>query len=230
MDKKVVYCAYLIVIFVIFNFTYGFTDKIKSWQMWNWYLVILLLVLGALLFIKYQQSQRKILLSEHIKETNRCRLQLNRLLLYEQFNGLDEEKFNQFLKKFYLLKGYEEIEIASDREKLGYDLMMWSQGQKIMLKWFKHVPLITNLCNDTLDYQFEPGELVSVQEAREAYGVMNDYEIQADQLILVSTSSFDTETIDFATRNQIVMINGEELYYELEQIRDTKTQVKKLVS
>ena len=225
MEKKIVYIAYLIIFFVIFNFLFGFTARISAWQMWNWYLVILFMVMGVLLFIKYKQNHRSHELSMRIKETDQYRLQLNQLLLMGQFTELDEEKFNQFLERFFKLKGFDSIEIADNRDKLGYDLIMWSEGKKIMLKWFRNAPLITSLYSGTLSNQLESGNSVTIKEVREAYGVMKDFEVQADQLILLSTTKFDESIIEFATRNQVELLNGEQFYYELEQLREPQSRM-----
>ena len=220
MEKRIVYIAYLIIVFVVFNFMYGFTERIRSWEVWNWYLVIVLLLMGTLVFIKHKQNQQKYALREQIKEIDYCRLQLNQFLLFEQFEKLDDEKFNHFLKQFYQLKGYKDIEVATNRQQMGYDLILWCEGHKTMLKWFKNVPLMTSIYTEPLDYQFEAGDLVSLREVREAYGVMKDFNVQADELILLSTSSFDEEALDFSKRNQIRLLDGESFYYELEQCRE----------
>jgi len=225
MEKRIVYLAYLIIIFVVFNFMYGFTERIRSWQLWNWYLIIVLLLMGTLVFIKYKQNQHKYALRQQIKEIDLCRLRLNQLLLFEQFEKLDDDKFSQFLKQFYQLKGYEAIEVVTDRQQMGCDLILWREGQKTMLKWFKNVPLTTSLYTESLDYQFEAGELVSLSEVREAYGAMKDFNVQADELILLSTSSFDEAALDFASRNEICILDGESFYYELEQLREPRAQV-----
>jgi len=220
MEKKIVYIAYLIIFFVVFNFLFGFTDRVRDWQLWNWYLVILLMVMSFLLFIKYKQTQRKAGLNERIKETDQYRLELNQFLLLSQFGQFDDNKFNQFLVKFFKLKGYESIEVALNREESGYDLMMWSAGEKILLKWFKNAPMMVSLYSGTLEEHFEEGVPVTLKDAREAFGVMKDFDIQADQLILLSTNKFDPEVIEFANRNELKLMNGEDFYYELEQLRE----------
>ena len=224
MEKRIVYISYLIIVFVVFNFMYGFTERIRSWQVWNWYLVIVVVLMGTLVFIKYKQNQQKYALREQIKEIDNCRLRLNQLLLFEQFEKLDDEKFNHFLKQFYQLKGYEEIEVATNRQQTGYDLILWRKGHKTMLKWFKNVPLTTSLYTESLNYQFESGDLVSLSEVREAYGAMKDFNVQADELILLSTSGFDEEALNFAQRNQITILEGESFYYALEQSREPQSQ------
>lgn len=98
--------------------------------MWNWYLIILLLTIAALLLIKYKQNQRKLALDEYSKQNERRRLQLSQLVLFEQLEHLSDESFNQLLKLFYELKGYESVEVATNPATQGYDLLMWSQGEK----------------------------------------------------------------------------------------------------
>ena len=93
MEKRIVYIAYLIIAFVIFDFFYGFTDWVATWQMWNWYLVILLLTITSLLIIKYKQNQRKLALEQYVKENDRRRIQLGQLLLFEQLEQLNEGSF-----------------------------------------------------------------------------------------------------------------------------------------
>ena len=94
MEKRVVYIAYLIIAFVIFNIFYGFTDWVASWQMWDWYLIILLLTIVSLLIIKYKQNQRKLAVEQYAKENDRRRIQLSQLLLFEQLDKLNDELFH----------------------------------------------------------------------------------------------------------------------------------------
>ena len=216
MEKRMVYVAYLVIFLVVFNFFYGITDQIRRWQLWNWYLVILLLLMGALLFIKYKQHQQKNTLIHRIKEAGHYRCQLNQLLLFERFKQLSTQEFNLFLQKLFQLQGYETIEISENPQDLGYDLMMWRQGKKTMVKWFKN--LSPSLKTDGTTLTLESENLVTLKEVREAYGVMNDYEIQADELILISTSDFEEEAADFISRNGLTKVTGEQLYYEVDQL------------
>ena len=148
MEKRVVYIAYLIIAFVFFNFFYGFTDWVASWQMWDWYLIILLLTIVSLRMIKYKQNQRKLAVEQYAKENDRRRIQLSQLLLFEQLDKLNDELFHELLQRFFELQGYEELEVSSNPITCGYDFMMWNQGQKIIVKYFKRVPMIENLYTD----------------------------------------------------------------------------------
>ena len=87
------------------DFCYGFSDWVASWQMWNWYLVILLITITSLLIIKYKQNQRKLALEQYAKENDRRRIQLSQLLLFEQLNQLNEELFSELLQRFFELEG-----------------------------------------------------------------------------------------------------------------------------
>lgn len=221
MEKRIVYIAYLIIAFVVFDFFYGFTDWIAKWQMWNWYLIILLLTIAILLLIKYKQNQRKLALDEYSKQNERRRLQLSQLVLFEQLEQLSETSFSQLLKLFYELKGYESVEIVSNPITLGYDLCMWSQGEKIIVKSFKCTPLIKDLYTDSEGIEMSAGELVGIADVRHILGAMKDYNVQADQAIIITTSDFDEEAKEFAKRNQIQLLSGDEFYREIEVLRES---------
>lgn len=221
MEKRIVYIAYLIIAFVVFDFFYGFTDWIAKWQMWNWYLIVLLLAIAALLLIKYKQNQRKLALDEYSKENERRRLQLSQLVLFEQLEHLSEDSFNQVLKLFYELKGYESIEVASHPSVQGYDLLMWSQGEKIIVRWFKCVPLIKDLYTDPAGLEMSVGDLVGIESVREVLGAMQDFEIQADDAFIITTSDFSEEAQAFAKRNHINLLAGYEFYQEIENLRES---------
>lgn len=220
MEKRIVYIAYLIIVFVVFDFFYGFTDWIAKWQMWNWYLIILLLTIAALLLIKFKQNQRKLALDEYSKQNERRRLQLSQLVLFEQLEHLSGDSFNQLLKLFYELKGYESIELSTHPLTQGYDLLMWSQGEKIIVKWFKCVPLIKDLYTDPEGLEMSVGDLVGVSEIRDVLGAMQDFDVQADQAIVITTSDFDEAAKEFAKRNQIELLAGYEFYQEVENLRE----------
>ena len=221
MEKRIVYIAYLIIAFVVFDFFYGFTDWIAKWQMWNWYLIILLLTIAILLLIKYKQNQRKLALDEYSKQNERRRLQLSQLVLFEQLEQLSETSFSQLLKLFYELKGYESVEIVSNPITLGYDLCMWSQGEKIIVKSFKCTPLINDLYTDSEGIEMSVGELVGISDVRHVLGAMQDFNVQADQAIIITTSDFDEEAKEFAKRNQIQLLSGDEFYREIEVLRES---------
>lgn len=221
MEKRIVYIAYLIIAFVVFDFFYGFTDWIAKWQMWNWYLIILLLTIAALLLIKYKQNQRKLALDEYSKQNERRRLQLSQLVLFEQLEQLSEESFDQLLKLFYELKGYESVEISTQKSTNGYDLLMWSQGEKIIVRWFKCIPLIKDLYTDPEGSYMSAGDLVGISSVREVLGAMEDFEVQADQAIMITTSDYDEEAKEFAKRNKVNLIAGYEFYQEIEMIRES---------
>lgn len=225
MEKRIVYIAYLIIAFVIFDFFYGFTDWIAKWQMWNWYLIILLLTIAALLLIKYKQNQRKLALDEYSKQNERRRLQLSQLVLFEQLEHLSDESFNQLLKLFYELKGYESVEVATNPATQGYDLLMWSQGEKIIVKWFKCVPLIKDLYTDPAGLEMSVGDIVGVSDIRGVLGAMQDFDVQADQAIVITTSDFNDEAKDFANRNHIELLTGYEFYHEIENLRENGTSL-----
>jgi len=218
MNKKIVYIAYLIVFFVIFNFAYGFTDWIGSWQLWHWYLVVLCAVIGGLLYLKFKQNARRISLSEQIRDVEQARMKLSQLLLFEQLQNLDDKTFDQFLKQVYELKGYHSIETAPSGS--GYDLILWKDGIKVVLKWFKTAPLLSHLYKEKKDFSLDGGEEVTIHQMRQAFGAMKDYEVQADKLVIISTSYFDEASQNFATRNGISLMNGEDFYYELEKLRE----------
>lgn len=220
MEKRIVYIAYLIIAFVFFNFFYGFTDWVATWQMWNWYLVILLLTIASLLIIKYKQNQRKLALEQYVKENERRRIQLGQLLLFEQLEQLNEDSFRELLKRFFELEGYKEVEVSQDPDTSGYDLLMWNEGEKIIVKCYKHVPMVKNLYTDAEGLDIALGELVSLKEVREFYGCMKDFEVQADIAILVSTSDFSKEAMLFASRNQIHLMNGHQFYHALHELKD----------
>ena len=225
MEKRVVYIAYLIIAFVIFNFFYGFTDWVASWQMWDWYLIILLLTIVSSLIIKYKQNQRKLAVEQYAKENDRRRIQLSQLLLFEQLDKLNDELFHELLQRFFELQGYEELEVSSNPITCGYDFMMWNQGQKIIVKYFKRVPMIENLYTDPEGLDFALGELVTLKEIREFYGSMKDYDIQADIAIALSTSDFEEEALLFASRNGIKLMNGHEFYEALNGLKEEKTTI-----
>lgn len=218
MNKQIVYIAYLIVFFVIFNFAYGFTDWIGQWQMWHWYLVVLGAAIGGLLYVKLKQNERKITLSEQIREMEKVRMQLSQLLLYEQLKNLDDSAFGNFLKQVYELKGYHSIETAP--KSSGYDLVLWKEGMKSVVKWFKTAPLMSHQYKEKTDFSFESGEAVHINQLRETFGAMQDYDVQADNLVVISTSFFDEEAQKFAARNGIELMNGEAFYDELETLRE----------
>lgn len=225
MEKRVVYIAYLIIAFVVFDFCYGFSDWVASWQMWNWYLIILLITITSLLIIKYKQNQRKLALEQYAKENDRRRIQLSQLLLFEQLNQLNGELFNELLQRFFELEGYEQIESVTDPASHGYDLIMWKEGQKIIVKYFRRVPIIENVYTDTDGLDLALGELVSIKEMREFYGAMKDYDIQADIAIALTTSDFEEEATLFGTRNGIMLMNGYAFYQALDQLKEDESKV-----
>ncbi len=220
MEKRIVYIAYLIIAFVFFDFFYGFSDWVASWQMWNWYLIILLLTIASLLIIKYKQNQRKLALEQYAKENDRRRIQLGQLLLFEQLDQLGDTSFSELLQRFFELQNYEQVEMVTDATSKGYDLMMWYQGQKVLVKYFKRVPMIKNVYTDTEGLDFALGELVTLKEIREFYGCMKDYDIQADIAIALSTSDFEEEAALFAHRNGMTLMNGHDFYRELNQLKE----------
>lgn len=220
MEKRIVYIAYLIIAFVVFDFFYGFTDWIAKWEMWNWYLIILLLTIAALLLIKYKQNQRRLALDEYSKQNERRRIQLSQLVLFEQLEQLSGESFNQLLKLFCELQGYDSLEIINEVSKIGYDLIMWREGRKIIVKWFRCVPLVKDLYTDPEGLKMSMGDLVSVAAVREVFGAMKDFDVQADEAIIITTSDFEEEAIEFANRNHLQLIAGHELYRALEELRD----------
>lgn len=212
--------AYLIIAFVVFDFFYGFTDWIAKWEMWNWYLIILLLTIAALLLIKYKQNQRRLAVDEYSKQNERRRIQLSQLVLFEQLEQLSGESFNQLLKLFYELQGYDSLEVVQDVSKVGYDLMMWQEGKKIIVKWFRCVPLVKDLYTDPEGLEMSMGDLVHVSAIREVLGAMKDFDVQADEAIIITTSDFEEDAIEFASRNNLQLIAGHELYRALEELRD----------
>jgi len=218
MNKKIVYVAYLIVFFVIFDFVYGFTDWIGSWQMWHWYLVVLSLAIVGLLYLKFKQNDRRISLTEQIRDVEQARMQLSQLLLFEQLQNLDDETFSQFLKQVYGLKGYHSIEAAP--KGAGYDLILWKDGLKVALKWFKTAPLMSHLYKEKKDFALKGGEEVAIHQMRQAFGAMKDSSVQADKLVIIATSYFDEDSVNFASRNGIDLMNGEDFYFELEKLRE----------
>lgn len=225
MEKRVVYIAYLVLAFVIFDFCYGFSDWVASWQMWNWYLIILLITITSLLIIKYKQNQRKLALEQYAKENDRRRIQLSQLLLFEQLNQLNEELFTELLQRFFELEGYESIESVINPATHGYHLIMWKEGQKIIVKYFRRVPRIENIYTDTDDLDLSLGELVSLKEMREFYGAMKDYDIQADVAIALTTSDFEEDATLFGTRNGMTLMNGYAFYQALDQLKEHESQV-----
>lgn len=225
MEKRVVYIAYLIIAFVIFDFCYGFSDWVASWQMWNWYLVILLITITSLLIIKYKQNQRKLALEQYAKENDRRRIQLSQLLLFEQLNQLNEELFSELLQRFFELEGYEHIERVNDPAEQGYDLIMWKQGQKIIVKYFRRVPVIENVYTKTESLDLALGELVSLKEIREFYGVMKDYEVQADIAIALTTSDFEEDAMLFGSRNAVTLMNGDAFYEVLDYLKEDQLKM-----
>ena len=118
MEKRIVYIAYLIIAFVIFDFFYGFTDWVATWQMWNWYLVILLLTIISLLIIKYKQNQRKLALEQYVKENDRRRIQLGQLLLFEQLEQLNEGSFFDYYNVFLNYKGIKKLRSVKTQKPL----------------------------------------------------------------------------------------------------------------
>ena len=218
MNKQIVYISYLIVFFVIYNFVYGFTDWVGTWQLWHWYLIVLCGVIGVLLYLKLKQQERKIHLTKEISDLEHVRMQLSQLLFFEQLKNLDDPSFNQFLKQVYELQGYHSIEPGG--KELGYDLALWKDGVKFVVKWFKMVPLLSHLYKEKDDFTFEPGQMVGIQQLREAFGAMKDYEVQADELIVISTSCFDEGAKTFAARNGIKLLAGKDFYNELEILRE----------
>ena len=220
MEKRIVYIAYLIIAFVFFNFFYGFTDWVATWQMWNWYLVILLLTIASLLIIKYKQNQRKLALEQYVKENDRRRIQLGQLLLFEQLEQLNEGSFYELLQRFFELQGYKAVEVSKDSETSGYNLLMWDEGKKIIVKCFKRVPMVKNLYTDADGLDFALGELVGLNEVREFYGCMKDFDVQADIAIVLSTSDFSKEAMLFAARNGIHLMNGHQFYHALHELKE----------
>ena len=225
MEKRIVYIAYLIIAFVVFDFLYGVTDWIAKWEMWNWYLIILLLTIAALLLIKYKQNQRRLALDEYSKQNERRRIQLSQLVLFEQLEQLSSDSFNQLLKLFYELQGYESVDVCNDSETNGYDLIMWKQGKKVIVKWFKCVPLVKNLYIDPEGLEMSMGDLVSVQSVREVFGAMQDIDVQADEVMIMTTSDFEESALDFAKRNQLQLMAGHDLYRALEELRDERVSL-----
>ena len=142
-------------------------------------------------------------------------------MLFEQLEQLSETSFSQLLKLFYELKGYESVEIVSNPITLGYDLCMWSQGEKIIVKSFKCTPLIKDLYTDSEGIEMSAGELVGIADVRHILGAMKDYNVQADQAIIITTSDFDEEAKEFAKRNQIQLLSGDEFYREIEVLRES---------
>lgn len=217
MNKQIVYIAYLIVFFVIFNFSYGFTDWIASWQMWHWYMVILSVVFVGLIYAKLKQNERKNRLWAQIREAEEMRMQLSQLLIFEQLNHLDETTFDYFLKQVFGLKGFESIDDAPVGS--GIDLLMWSKGAKVALKWFKTAPLMSHIYKDKATAA-QAGEAVGIKQVREAFGAMKDAEVAAQRLIVISTGSFDEAATRFASRNGIELMDGGDFYESLENLRE----------
>ena len=145
MEKRIVYVSYVIIAFVLFNFFYGFTDWIKSWQVLDWYLIILMGTIMSLLVIKYKQNQRKLAVEQYAKENDRRRIQLNQLLMFEQLSKMNDEMFCELLKRCFELLGYSDIQVSHPSDRLGYDLTVWHQGKKMIVKIFKKVPMIENI-------------------------------------------------------------------------------------
>lgn len=229
MEKRIVYISYLILAFVFFNFFYGFTDWIKSWQVFEWYLVILMGTIISLLLIKYKQNQRKLAVEKYAKENDRRRIQLHQLLMFGQLSKLTDEMFSELLKRCFELQGYDDVEISHQQERSGYDLILWQQGKKIIVKIFKKVPMTENLYTDSEGLEFALGELVTLSEMREFYGSVKDYEVQADLALVISTSDFEEEALLFAGRNGVETMTGYEFYQLLNELSDG-TQVSSLTT
>ncbi len=223
MEKRIVYVSYVIIAFVLFNFFYGFTDWIKSWQVLDWYLIILMGTIMSLLVIKYKQNQRKLAVEQYAKENDRRRIQLNQLLMFEQLSKMNDEMFCELLKRCFELLGYSDIQVSHPSDRLGYDLTVWHQGKKMIVKIFKKVPMIENIYTNPEGLEFALGELVTLNEIREFYGSVKDYEVQADLSLVISTSDFEEEALLFAGRNGVETMNGYEFYQLLDELKDGKS-------
>ena len=190
-------------------------------------LIILLLTIAVFIsWLNINKINVKIRqLDEYSKQNERRRLQLSQLVLFEQLEHLSDESFNQLLKLFYELKGYESVEVATNPATQGYDLLMWSQGEKIIVKWFKCVPLIKDLYTDPAGLEMSVGDIVGVSDIRGVLGAMQDFDVQADQAIVITTSDFNDEAKDFANRNHIELLTGYEFYHEIENLRENGTSL-----
>ena len=71
--------------------------------------------------------------------------------------------------------------------------------------------------------EFALGELVTLNEIREFYGSVKDYEVQADLSLVISTSDFEEEALLFAGRNGVETMNGYEFYQLLDELKDGKS-------
>lgn len=54
---------------------------------------------------------------------------------------------------------------------------------------------------------------------------MQDFDVQADQAIVITTSDFNDEAKDFANRNHIELLTGYEFYHEIENLRENGTSL-----
>ena len=102
---------------------------------------------------------------------------IDRDFALQQLEQLNEGSFYELLQRFFELQGYKEVEVSKDSETSGYNLLMWDEGKKIIVKCFKRVPMVKNLYTDADGLDFALGELVSLKEVREFFS--NEKKVQS---------------------------------------------------
>lgn len=219
MEKRTVYISYLVILVVVLNYMYGFSDMIRSFQMWDWYLVVTVMTILCLLVIKYKQNQRKLAVEQYAKENDRRRIELNQLVMFEQLRQLNEENFSELLRCYFELQGFDSIEESDNPNRDGYHFLLWDEGRKIVVKYFKKIPHVEEVYMNEDGESYTLGEQVTLSEVREFYGVMQDYDIQADTALLINTGDFEEEALLFASRNGMEVMSGYDFYQALDEMK-----------
>ncbi|MGL4338085.1 MAG: restriction endonuclease [Turicibacter sp.] len=218
MGKIINNIGYIVIAITVFNFFYGWSDRVVGWSMWNWYLVILAVTVGTLLYIKVKQVQHRAQL-ETIREKNeQIRLSLLKKDHLETLYKMNDDDFNQLIVDLYKLEGVESIEVTPYKNGQGFHLLMWHQGTKMILKWFKQKPC-TDFKGDVESFIELEGEKVSIEQVREFFGIKNDFNVQADEAILLTTTSYTDEVFEFAKRNNLTLLDGTELLNKISQLK-----------
>ncbi len=196
MEDKIKYIATLVVAFTVFNFFYNITNVLESFTMWHLYLVCLMVTILMLLKIKLQKNEQESQLIAQLAQLKALRWELEQLSQLDQLSRLDQAAFKARI--YLLLKSYgiETITCYEDETKSGVDFMFWDKGEKYIVRAQNEVEMTDFLT-----------------EVRVCQGLRHDCEIMADEVIYLSTvTSYDEDVLAYAKRNNIVLLNGAQLY------------------
>ncbi|HAX73734.1 MAG TPA: hypothetical protein DCY20_09460 [Firmicutes bacterium] len=216
MDKITNTIAYIIVLFTLFNFFYGFSNHIQGFAMWHWYLIILSVTIGVLLFIKVKRMKLEQELANVTSKHEAIRLRFQQKDDLQKLYQCTEEQFAKLVCDLYTLEGIEDVEVCEDVDTSGYNLIYWHEGNKTVVKWFKHRPIPLNDF-DVDDLLTTEGDVVTLSQVREFLGVARDYDIQADDAVILTTTNYADDVLEYAKRNNVTLINGEVLMQRMKR-------------